>query len=241
MALSVQGDDDAVGFALVIPRDFARDLPMPLVAPFIVLDQCSFRQPALLGPAIARARSTKSQLLVLDVALIEMLKHPVHWERTLRESLAVLSTCAELVSVGRGTPALMKEEIEGGNARCYALVDTERVEPFRELLIELQHPAGGDRLAHIRATILDAQTRIINAQYLAHQENQARLVGFRDMWKEVLVDRRDCERLRGDTSDHAALIAHPKWTRPIEQLLLDGGHPLSAARRVAYGLSVSAH
>lgn len=66
---------------------------MFLAAPYVVVDQNAFRDPALLGPAIAKAGATGVRLLVIDAAMLEMTKQPDRWESTMRQSLALFATC----------------------------------------------------------------------------------------------------------------------------------------------------
>jgi hypothetical protein len=82
---------------------------MLLAATFIVLDQNVLRKPGCLAPSIERARRTGTQTLVLDVAVLEMLKHPTNREKTARLSFAGLGDFRDLVSVGRGVPDLDSE------------------------------------------------------------------------------------------------------------------------------------
>ena len=214
---------------------------MLVMAPFIVLDQNALRKPELLGPAIERARLTRVQLLILDVAVLEMMKHPTKWEETSRGSLAGLAACAGLVSVGRGVPDLMKEERDSGVPAIASLVDRELTPPFRALLLEFQNAAGGSHLDYLRSKILDTQQRIIEAQYLQHEDNKRMLLGFRDVWKEVLPHAADRRRAGGNVQDRLALLAHPTLTRTLEQILISHGHSVRMAQRVALDRSVSAH
>lgn len=214
---------------------------MLVMAPFTVLDQNALRRPELLAPAIERARKTRAQLLVLDVAVLEMMKHPTKWEGTTRRSLAGLAGCSDLVSVGRGVPDLMKEERDSGMSAIGSLVDPELSPPFRDLIHELQRPAGGPHLDFLRSKILDTQTRIIDAQYLQHEENKRTLVGFRDVWKDFLPNGADRRRAGESVQDKLYLLAHPTLTRQLEGLLVSVGHSVRRAQRVAFDRSVSSH
>ena len=214
---------------------------MLLTAPFIVLDQNALRKPDLMGPAIERAYRSGAHLLILDIAVLEMMKHPSRWEETARHSLASLVGCREQVSIGRGVPALMKEERTTGVPALGSLIDQELSAPFRELLAEFQNPAGGPYLAYLRSRIADTQKRIIEAQYLQHDANKRTLQGFRDIWKAFLPHSADRKRVRENIDDQLRILVHPTLTRQLEQLLLEGGHHVRHAQRIAFDRSVSSH
>lgn len=135
----------------------------------------------------------------------------------------------------------MKEERDSGMSAIGSLVDPELSPPFRDLIHELQRPAGGPHLDFLRSKILDTQTRIIDAQYLQHEENKRTLVGFRDVWKYFLPSGADRRRAGESVQDKLYLLAHPTLTRQLEGLLVSVGHSVRRAQRVAFDRSVSSH
>lgn len=211
------------------------------MAPFIVLDQNALRKPAFLEPAVEQARRTHAQLLILDIAVLEMTKHPSMWEQTTRHSLASILKFRELVVIGRGVPDLMRDERATGIAALGAIADLERTPPFRDLVVELQNPAGGPHLNYMRSRMADTQTRITEPQYLRHAENKKTLLGFRDIWTYILPNRADRKRVRDNRDDQVRLLAHPTLTRQIEHLLVADGRSPRQAQRVAFDRSISSH
>lgn len=214
---------------------------MFLAAPYIVVDQNAFRDPMLLGPALKHARDTGARLLVIDAAMLEMTKHPDRWESTMRQSLAPFAACPELVALGRGVPDLMKQERDEGRPAHTQLEETDRTPGFRNLVVELQCAEGGPNLEYLRTKIVAAQRQISYPQYLDDADNRRRLIEFSSQWRSLLPDPRDRSRVGDDRSVQVNLLAHPTWGRAVERLILESGHSLSAARRIAYDRSVSAH
>lgn len=208
--------------------------------PFLVLDQNSFRKPHLLDPAIKRARTTGAKLLIIDAAMIEMLKNPQWWEQTATRSLAALAACPELVALGHGIPDLMRTEFKTGTPAYYDLEDVERTGSLRALLKELHSGGTTPVLDHIRATIVPARTTIAQPQYLDDQRNKQRVVKFRDAWATILSPE-DRRKARGDLELQATYLAYPNWGELVECELLDFGHSPEVARRLAFDRSVTAH
>lgn len=214
---------------------------MLVMALFIVLDQNALRNSELFTSATERARQTRAELFILNVAVLEMMKHPTEWEDTARRSLSGLAACRDVVSVGRGCSNLMKEERDTGAPAIGSLVDRELSFSFRDLLWELQSAAGGPHLHYLRSQLLEIQTRIIQAQYLQHDGNKHLLLGFRDVRKGFLPNGADRRRAGASVQDRLWLLAHPTLTRQLERLLLSEGRSVRHAQRVAFDQSVSSH
>jgi hypothetical protein len=219
---------------------FFQDSMLPTV-PYLVIDQNAFRRPHLLNPAIQRASNTGGKLLIIDAAIIEMMKN-AQWELTATKSLAGLAGCPALVALGHGIPDLMRAEFRTGQPAYAQLEDVERTASLRALLAELQTQGGGTTpmLDHIKTTIAPAQMTILKGQYLDHPHNKRRVVRFRDAWAKILSaeDRRDG---RGNVELQAEWLADPTWSEVVERELLAAGGSVEVARRLAFDRSITAH
>lgn len=207
--------------------------------PFIVLDQNAFRPDrGLLDDAIRMAVDTGAKLLVIEAAMVEMLKN-AQWEETARRSLAGLEQHSKLVALGRAVPELMRREFAGGRPGYYELEDLERTPSLQALIREL--PNGRGRvLDTIRATILQAQATVVHPQYLDHAGNKAKLIRYRDTWAELLnAEARSITRR--DRSARAMLLAHPVWGEVVERELVEAGLDAGTVRRLSYDRSVTSH
>jgi hypothetical protein len=209
-----------------------------LVAPYIVLDQNAFRRPHLLAPALAEARRHSLRLLVIDAAMVEMVKHPDQWELALRLTLRQLAAEPGLVVVGQGTPELLRMERNTGKPSYGQIGIAGLTDGFRALLAELHRGSDGPGVAYLRQRIATAQADIIS-QYLDHDQNKARVRKWVDTLASIF-DPEERKRLQ-EPAYRRRVFAGPVLT-DLMRHHFGKFHPSSeAVERLAQDRSVTAH
>lgn len=212
---------------------------MPLVLPYVVVDQNTMRDRAALEPVVADAARTGKKLLVIDAAMIEMTKSP-SYESTLRASLALLARIADHVSVGRAVPDLLRREHATGMSARGEIVDDVLTGPLREVLRELASGRDGPHVAHLLAAIPQHQAHA-RGQYLDAARNKTRVQRFHDVLKEQLKAAQ-ITKPQQIAAVRVELLSSEVWASIIEESAI--GSALctpEAAATLARSPSVLAH
>lgn len=206
--------------------------------PYLVLDQSALRRPSILHPALAQAEREGLQLLVPDVAILEMMKN-AQWEAAARNSLRSLFPVRHLVVLGRCVADLIRDELRTGIPALNRIVDKERTPSLIRLIVDLNTDPDGDALRYARSHIQNAHERTLPA-YLDHADNHRMMVRFRDGWRKLLEPNfkpQDCAPLE----TRVALLADPFWGKMLcDDLTSLDVHP-KTAQSLSFGRSVTSH
>ncbi len=105
----------------------------------VVLDANVLRNESIVNACIERFERTDEPIVIPEMALFELTKHPEQWEYTLRRSLILVARCPRAVVLARSSKPLgLAEEATGVSTR--SVIDVERTKAFRAILkdVELQ-------------------------------------------------------------------------------------------------------
>jgi hypothetical protein len=195
--------------------------------PFIVIDQNALSRDAILQPAIAEARAYNLKLLLTDAALIELVKN-ANWEESIRAGLARLALVAELVSIARPVPELVRLEASSGSPGYDRLEAIEWRTSIRALLGELRS-ADGVSLEYMRRNITTTKANVL-PQYLDGPSNKAKIAAYVELFKKEF-DSDDRKKL-ASPAYRCEQLAKSVWTDFFIRMLTDMGfaNPSAIAR-----------
>ncbi|KYG08057.1 hypothetical protein BE21_25785 [Sorangium cellulosum] len=192
-----------------------------------------------LRPVVEEARRRGELVVLPDIALAEMMKHPSGWEGTLGQSLQILARDPDLVAIAQCSGELLRREHATGQP-CTDIIDDEVTREVRVLLREL--PAGGPTLARIRTTISNAQ-RLGQHQHFDNARNRTLLQDLVAAWRSDLRPE-DIRALRQPVSREATmrrLLSERSTTVACATALRGGSFNEDDALMLAVQPSASAH
>ena len=200
---------------------------MPILLPFIVLDQNALSRDALLQPAIKEARAGGLKLMLTDAAVIELVEG-ADWERRFRAGLARLAPVPELVTFARSVPDLIRMEAATGRPAYDDIEDPELRSGIRALLTETQLRKG-PTLDYMRSQIQGTKARIL-PQYLNGAANKTKIARYVDLFKDQFGGSE--RRKLADPIYRREQLSGTAWTDMIARILANIGfsNPLGVAR-----------
>lgn len=211
----------------------------PIAPRHFVVDQNVLRREQYLQPVIDEAKGRGELILLPDIALAEMLKHPAAWESTLKSSFKILARQPDIVAIACCSGELLRREHATGQP-CADIIDEEATRELRALLREL--PAGGPVLQRLRTTILAGQN-LGRRQHFDNAKNRTLLHHLVGAWRSDLGPD-DIKALRRDASREATmqrLLSEPSTTLACAAALRGGGFSDNDAMMLAVQPSVTAH
>lgn len=211
----------------------------PITPKHFVVDQNVLRWEQHLQPVIDEAMGHGELILLPDIALGEMLKHPTAWEATLKSSFKILASQPDIVAVACCSGELLRREHATGQT-CTDIIDEQATRALRALLRDL--PAGGPMLQRLRTTILAGQS-LGQHQHFDNVKNRTLLHQLVGAWRSDLQPD-DIKALRRDASREATmhrLLSEPSTTLACAAALRGGGFCDDDAMMLAVQASVTAH
>lgn len=201
-----------------------------------IVDQNVLRDRAFVGRIIEQATARSELIVLTDLALAELWKHPTAWPESLRRSLEALSEVPSMVAVSFCRGFLLRGERESGRA-VTDIINPKGTAFIRELLGKMHR--GEHVHFAIQASVCHAQG-LAGRQHFDDAKNRNSLGATIRDWQSLLT-RDGLALVRREPESMVEVIREYLRRGACEDALIGAGYPEATARSLARQPSASAH